>query len=45
LFRPLSDSSRTYAEMSAAEKHAHSHRGRAVRSAASLLRAKLDGAN
>jgi XTP/dITP diphosphohydrolase len=45
LFRPLSDSSRTYAELSAAEKHERSHRGLAVRNVAALLRAKLDGAN
>jgi XTP/dITP diphosphohydrolase len=45
LFRPLADSSRSYAELSAAEKHAVSHRGLAVRNVAALLRAKLDGAN
>jgi XTP/dITP diphosphohydrolase len=45
LFRPRSDNSRTYAELSAAEKHERSHRGRAVRNVAALLRAKLDGMN
>ena len=40
-----SDPARTYAELSAAEKHEVSHRGLAVRNAARLLRAKLDGAN
>jgi XTP/dITP diphosphohydrolase len=43
LFRPLVDSSRSYAELSAAEKHEVSHRGLAVRNVARLLRAKLDG--
>jgi XTP/dITP diphosphohydrolase len=43
LFHPLVDSSRSYAELSAAEKHEVSHRGRAVRNVAALLRAKLDG--
>jgi XTP/dITP diphosphohydrolase len=43
LFRPISDSSRTYAEMSAAEKHDRSHRGLAVRNVAGLLRSKLNG--
>jgi XTP/dITP diphosphohydrolase len=43
LFRPLVDSSRSYAELSAAEKHEVSHRGLAVRNVAKLLRAKLDG--
>jgi XTP/dITP diphosphohydrolase len=45
LFRPLVDSSRSYAELSAAEKHEISHRGLAVRNVAALLRAKLDGEN
>jgi XTP/dITP diphosphohydrolase len=45
LFRPFPDTSRTYAELSAAEKHERSHRGRAVRNVAALLRAKLGGAN
>jgi XTP/dITP diphosphohydrolase len=43
LFRPLVDSSRSYAELSATEKHEVSHRGVAVRNVARLLRAKLDG--
>jgi XTP/dITP diphosphohydrolase len=43
LFRPLVDSSRSYAELSAAEKHEVSHRGLAVRNVAALLRAKLEG--
>jgi XTP/dITP diphosphohydrolase len=43
LFRPLVDSSRSYAELSAAEKHEVSHRGLAVRNVARLLRTKLDG--
>ena len=45
VFLPLSDGARTYAESSAAEKHALSHRGLAVRNVAALLRAKLDGEN
>jgi XTP/dITP diphosphohydrolase len=45
LFRPLADSSRSYAELSAAEKHEVSHRGLAVRNVARLLRAKLNGEN
>jgi XTP/dITP diphosphohydrolase len=45
LFRPLVDSSRSYAELSAAEKREVSHRGLAVRNVAKLLRAKLDGEN
>jgi XTP/dITP diphosphohydrolase len=45
LFRPLVDSSRSYAELSAAEKHEVSHRGLAVRNVAKLLRAKLAGEN
>jgi XTP/dITP diphosphohydrolase len=45
LFRPLVDTSRSYAELSATEKHEVSHRGLAVRNVAKLLRAKLDGEN
>jgi XTP/dITP diphosphohydrolase len=42
IFRPLSDSSRSYAELTAEEKHECSHRGAAVRNMAELLRVKLD---
>jgi XTP/dITP diphosphohydrolase len=45
LFRPLVDTSRSYADLSAAEKHEVSHRGLAVRNVAKMLRAKLDGEN
>jgi XTP/dITP diphosphohydrolase len=45
LFRPLPDPSRTYAELSAAEKHERSHRGQAVRNVAALLRSRLDSGN
>ena len=37
LFAPLEGDGRTFAEMTAAEKHALSHRGRAVRAALPLL--------
>ncbi|MFN8050762.1 MAG: non-canonical purine NTP pyrophosphatase [Acidimicrobiales bacterium] len=37
MFVPLDGDGRTFAEMTPAEKHAISHRGRALRAAAGLL--------
>ena len=39
VFRPVEGDGRTFAEMSSAEKHAVSHRGRALRALAAALRA------
>jgi XTP/dITP diphosphohydrolase len=45
VFRPASDPTRTYAELSPAEKHERSHRGLAVRNVARLLALRLGAGN
>lgn len=42
VFIPLSEQSRTYAELSRSEKHVLSHRGAAVRAIAAVLAAELE---